>query len=262
MVNYPEINPVALSIGPITVYWYGLMYLLAFVTAWGLGVYRAKKRPSILTPEEVGDLFLFWAVLGVILGGRIGYVLFYQFQAFIHDPLYLFKIWGGGMSFHGGLLGAMIVVYIFAKKHHKSFLGILDFAVPLVPPGLMFGRIGNFINAELWGRTTDLPWGIVFPQGGPLARHPTQLYEALGEGLILFIVLWVYSAKPRPVPSVTGLFLVGYGIIRFLIEFVREPDAHLGFILFDSLTMGQLLSIPMVLLGLYLMARSRHASIS
>ncbi|KKK76729.1 hypothetical protein LCGC14_2860720, partial [marine sediment metagenome] len=196
----------------------------------------------------VSDL-LFYGMLGVILGGRIGYVLFYQFSYFLENPLYLFRIDQGGMSFHGGTLGVISAICIFAWTRKKQLLAVGDFVAPLVPVGLLAGRIGNFINGELWGRTTDVPWGIVFPTGGPLARHPSQLYEAFLEGLVLFIILYVFTKKPRPAGSVGGLFLLGYGVFRFCVEYVREPDAHLG--LFGGfISMGQILSLPMVIAGL------------
>lgn len=250
---YPDINPIAAHIGPLTIYWYGVMYALSMIVAWQLGVYRAKQPHAPVKPEVVSDLILFWGIIGVVVGGRLGYVLFYQFSTFIHHPLYLLRVWDGGMSFHGGLIGVILVMLLYAKRHHLSILVLMDFLAPLVPPGLCLGRIGNFINGELWGRVTTLPWGMVFPQAGPLPRHPTQLYEALGEGVLFFILLWWYSNKPHRPGQVSGFFLVGYAFIRFLIEYLREPDAHMGFVLFNSLTQGQLLCIPMLLLGLYLL---------
>ncbi|WP_341503046.1 prolipoprotein diacylglyceryl transferase [Gallaecimonas sp. GXIMD4217] len=250
-IIFPDIDPVIFSIGPLAVRWYGLMYLLGFVAAIWLANGRAARPNSGWSKDDVSDL-LFYGFLGVILGGRIGYVLFYHFDLFLANPLYLLRIDQGGMSFHGGLLGVILAMAWFGRKSRRSFLTIADFVAPLVPVGLGFGRIGNFINGELWGRTTDLPWGIVFPTGGPLPRHPSQLYEALLEGLVLFMVLWWFSAKPRPRGAVGGLFLIGYGGFRSLVEFVREPDAHLG-LLGGVITMGQLLSLPMILGGMALM---------
>jgi phosphatidylglycerol:prolipoprotein diacylglycerol transferase len=254
MLVHPDFDPVAFSIGPLKVRWYGLMYLVGFVTAWALGRYRAKRPASGWQPTQVDDL-VFYGAMGVILGGRIGYVVFYGFSAFLHNPLMLFKVWEGGMSFHGGLLGVLIAMLLFTRKVNKSFFEITDFIAPLIPQGLFFGRIGNFINGELWGRVSELPWAMVFhtPGAGSLPRHPSQLYEAALEGVVLFIILWLYSARPRPVRAVSGLFLVCYGVFRFTVEFVREPDAQLGYIAFDWLTMGQLLSLPMILFGVWLL---------
>lgn len=249
MLVHPDIDPVAFSIGPVAVRWYGLMYLIGFVLAWLLGRYRASRPGSGWTPQQVDDL-IFHAALGVILGGRVGYVLFYNFGAFLDNPLMLFRIWEGGMSFHGGVLGVFIALGIYARSLRRGFFEVTDFLMPLVPPGLFFGRIGNFINGELWGRVSDAPWAMVFRAAGPLPRHPSQLYEAALEGIILFLLLWFYSAKPRPVMAVSGLALLLYGIFRGVVEFFREPDAHLGFIAWDWLTMGQLLSLPMILAGL------------
>lgn len=252
MLKYPEIDPVAISIGPLDIRWYGIMYLVGFVAGFLLLNRRAKRPNSGWTTEQVSDL-IFYGALGVILGGRIGYILFYNFSAFLNDPLTLFKVWQGGMSFHGGLLGVMIAVWLFARHTKKSYWDILDFGAPIVPIGLGLGRIGNFIGGELYGRITDGPWGMVFPTGGDLARHPSQLYQATLEGLALFAILWFFSRKPRPRYAVSGLFALFYGIFRFVAEFAREPDAHLGFIAFDWLTMGQLLSVPLILVGVFLL---------
>lgn len=252
MLKYPEINPVAISIGPLDIRWYGIMYLVGFVAGFLLLNRRAKRPNSGWTTEQVSDL-IFYGAMGVILGGRIGYILFYNFSAFLNDPLTLFKVWQGGMSFHGGLLGVMIAVWLFARHTKKSYWDILDFGAPIVPIGLGLGRIGNFIGGELYGRVTDGPWGMVFPTGGELARHPSQLYQASLEGLALFAILWFFSRKPRPRYAVSGLFALFYGIFRFVVEFAREPDAHLGFIAFDWLTMGQLLSVPLILVGVFLL---------
>ncbi|MDX1605576.1 MAG: prolipoprotein diacylglyceryl transferase [Candidatus Competibacterales bacterium] len=254
MLVHPDFDPVAFAIGPLQVRWYGLMYLLGFAAGWALGRYRARRPGASWTATQVDDL-LFYIALGVILGGRVGYVLFYSFEALLADPLMLVRIWEGGMSFHGGLLGVLLAMALYARRIGRGFFEVTDFIAPLIPPGLFFGRIGNFINGELWGRVTDLPWGVVFhtPGAGPLPRHPSQLYEAALEGLALFVILWVYSARPRPTMAVSGLFLLAYGGFRFLIEFVRQPDAHLGYLAFGWLTMGQLLSLPMLLGGAGLM---------
>lgn len=249
---FPNIDPVIFSVGPLSIRWYGMMYLIGFIAAY----YLANKRLSntTWTKEQLGDL-LFWGFVGVIIGGRLGYVFFYQWELFLNDPSYLFKIWMGGMSFHGGLIGVITAIYLQSRRLKTSFLQVGDFVAPLVPIGLGAGRIGNFLNAELWGRTTDVPWAIIFPGAGPAPRHPSQLYEFALEGVLLFIILWLYSAKPRPVGAVSGLFLLGYGTFRFIVEFFREPDAHLG--LYDvGLSQGQLLCIPMVALGLWLIVRA------
>jgi phosphatidylglycerol:prolipoprotein diacylglycerol transferase len=254
MLIHPDFDPVAFSLGPLHVRWYGLMYLIAFLVGWALGRYRVKQPSSGWTAEQMDDL-VFYIALGVILGGRIGYILFYSFGAFLYNPLVLFRIWEGGMSFHGGFLGVLLAMALFARKYHKGFWPTVDFIAPLVPPGLFFGRIGNFINGELWGRVTDLPWGVVFRQTGDnLPRHPSQLYQMALEGAALFVIVWLFSAKPRPTMAVSGVFALSYGVFRFLVEFVRQPDAQLGYIAFDWLTMGQLLSLPMVVVGVILLA--------
>lgn len=242
----------AFSIFGWDIYWYGLMYLAAFVVAWLLGRYRARQPDSGWNNEQVDDL-LFYGGLGVILGGRIGYVLFYNFSVFIHDPLVLFQVRDGGMSFHGGLLGVMLALWLFNRKYQKGYFTVLDFAAPLGPLGLGFGRIGNFINGELWGSPTSLPWGMIFPAAGPEPRHPNPLYEAFLEGAVLFAILWWFSSRPRPVMAVSGLFAIGYGVFRFIIEFVRIPDAHIGYLAWGWLTMGQLLSLPLIVVGIILM---------
>jgi phosphatidylglycerol---prolipoprotein diacylglyceryl transferase len=249
---YPAINPVAVKLGPISIHWYGIMYLLGFAIAWWLGRLRARRPNSGWTTQQVSDL-IFYCAIGVVVGGRLGYMLFYDWPNFISNPLSIFKIWQGGMSFHGGLLGVTIAVILFAHKVHKFIFAVGDFLVPLVPLGLAAGRVGNFINGELWGRITDVPWGLVYPAEGPEPRHPSVIYEFLLEGIVLFIILWLYSSKPRPTKAISGLFLICYGIFRFIIEFFRQPDNQLGFIAFNWLTMGQLLSIPMILIGIGLM---------
>ena len=250
---YPTIDPVALSLGPIQIHWYGLMYLLGFSGAWWLGRLRAERFGW--TAVEVEDL-LFYGAIGVIVGGRLGYSLFYDLPALIDNPLNLFKVWQGGMSFHGGLLGVVIAFGFFARATGKSYFSISDFIVPMVPVGLFFGRIGNFINGELWGKISDVPWAMIFPNAGPLARHPSQLYEAMLEGVLLFLILWIYSAKPKPPGAVSGLFLLGYGFFRFVVEFVRVPDQQYGYLLLDLITMGQILSLPMIVIGLFITVRA------
>jgi phosphatidylglycerol---prolipoprotein diacylglyceryl transferase len=252
MLTYPHINNIAIKIGPIKVYWYGLMYLLGIICAIMLGKIKAKQLHLDWTNEQIIDL-VFYCALGVIVGGRIGYVLFYATGTLISDPLFIFRIWQGGMAFHGGIIGVLIAVYLFARRMHLPYFTVGDFLAPLVPLALFAGRIGNFINAELPGRVTTMPWGMVFPYSGALPRHPSQLYEALFEGIVLFLILWIYSSKPRPRCSVSALFLIGYSVFRFCCEFFREPDMQLGFVAFDWLTMGQLLSIPLFIGGVVLL---------
>ncbi len=249
-MTYPQIDPVALSLGPLSIHWYGLMYLLAFAFVWLLGRFRANR--SDWQANQFDDL-LFYGAIGVIIGGRLGYALFYDLPASLANPLSLLKIWQGGMSFHGGLLGVLVAFWYFGRKTGKRFFEVSDFIAPLVPIGLMLGRIGNFINGELWGRVSDVPWAMVFPGAGPLPRHPSQLYQAALEGLLLFIILWFYSAKPRPRAAVSGLFLLGYGVFRFIVEFVRVPDPQYGYLAFGWLTMGQILCLPMILGGIAMM---------
>ncbi|QHS09998.1 prolipoprotein diacylglyceryl transferase [Sinimarinibacterium sp. NLF-5-8] len=253
MLIYPHIDPVALRIGPLAVHWYGLMYLLGFLGFWWFGSRRAAK-PFINWPKErVSDL-LFYGVVGVIVGGRVGYTLFYNLPVFLADPLSIFKIWEGGMSFHGGLIGVLVAFYWFGRNYQQSFFQVADFAAPMVPLGLFTGRIGNFINGELWGAPTTLPWGMVFPHAGLEPRHPSMLYEAGLEGLALFLILWFFAAKPRPRMAVSGLFLIGYGVFRTLVETVRLPDTQIGYLLgTEWLTMGMVLSAPMWLGGIALM---------
>lgn len=247
-LQFPVIDPIIFSIGPIALRWYGMMYLIGFVVAMFLANRAADKSAGEWTRDQVSDL-LFYSFLGVILGGRIGYVLFYQWDYFLADPLYLFQIWQGGMSFHGGLLGVITAVYIFSRKANKSFLVVGDFVAPLVPVGLGMGRLGNFINAELWGRQTDVPWAMVFPTDAlQLPRHPSQLYEFFLEGVVLFAILYVVTRKPRRLGLAAGTFLIGYGVFRSIVEFFREPDAHLG-LYFSFISKGQILSIPMILAG-------------
>ncbi|MCH9645524.1 MAG: prolipoprotein diacylglyceryl transferase [Proteobacteria bacterium] len=252
---YPTINPVALDLGFVQVYWYGLMYLLAFLAAYFLANYRAKQLTD-WNSQQIEDL-IFYGAIGVIVGGRLGYMLFYNLPNVLSDPLSIFAIQGGGMSFHGGFLGVLFAMALFNRKYHKSFFATMDFVAPLVPLGLGFGRMGNFINGELWGKVTTSPFGMFIQEQG-VARYPSQLYEAFLEGLVLFIILWVYSQKLRPLMSVSALFLIFYGLFRFIIEFVRVPDAQLGYLAFNWLTMGQLLSLPMVIFGVYLFYKANR----
>lgn len=253
MLTFHSIDPVAIHLGPLAIHWYGIMYLIGFAACWYVLHRRIAKTPtSGFTEAQLSDL-LFYVVLGLILGGRLGYMFFYDWDNVIHDPFQILKIWQGGMSFHGGLIGAIIAMAFFARKHKKSLLDVGDFAAPSIPLGLAAGRIGNFINGELWGRVTDVPWSMVFPGAGNLPRHPSQIYEFLLEGVILFIVLWVYSQKPRPRGAVSGLFLVLYSVFRITVEFFREPDPQIGYLAFGWLTKGQLLSLPMFIVGISLM---------
>ncbi|MBV33699.1 MAG: prolipoprotein diacylglyceryl transferase [Porticoccaceae bacterium] len=271
MLNYPEIDPVALSFGPIEVFslnigplhvhWYGLMYLLAFALAWALAIRNCRESWSPIQKSQVEDLIVFGA-WGVILGGRLGYMLFYSMEQWLADPLLVLRLWEGGMSFHGGLLGVMFSALLYARKQKLSFFSVTDFIAPLVPTGLFFGRIGNFIGQELWGRPSELPWAMLFPADSEqLYRHPSQLYEALGEGVLLFILVNWFARRPRQAGAVSGVFLLGYGVARFLVEFVRQPDPQFldesaTFGLIDWMTRGQLLCLPMILGGLWLCRKS------
>lgn len=257
MFVHPGFDPIALQFGPLSVRWYGLMYLVGFVVFMALGRWRIRQGLAPVTTRQLDDL-LFAAVLGVVVGGRLGYVLFYQPAWFLAHPWEVFAVWQGGMSFHGGLLGVVIAVLFFSRRQGIPFLHLADFVAPLVPLGLAAGRLGNFLNAELWGRPTDLPWGMVFPTVDALPRHPSQLYEMALEGLLLFVVLWWFSMVRRPAGAVAGLFLALYGGLRFLVEFTREPDAHLG-LLGPGLSMGQWLSLPMVVAGIALLLWCRRA---
>ena len=256
MLVHPSIDPIAFSVGPLAVRWYGLMYLAGFAAGWWLGVRRIAGGAAPVTRRQFDDL-LFVAVLGVILGGRLGYVLFYKPGHYLSNPLEIFAIWQGGMSFHGGLLGVMAAMAFAAWRHRIDYLRLMDFVAPLCPLGIAAGRMGNFINGELWGRVTDVPWGMVFRGAGDAPRHPSQLYQFALEGMLLFIILWWYSAKPRPRGAVSALFLIGYGSLRFIAEFGREPDAFLGYLAL-GLTMGQWLCLPMVAGGLALYRWSRR----
>jgi phosphatidylglycerol---prolipoprotein diacylglyceryl transferase len=282
MIYLHQIDPIIFSLGPLKLHWYGLMYLLGFLAAWWLGRLRisAGRLPGV-DANGFSDL-LFYSMLGVVLGGRIGYVLFYGFEAFVQDPLSIFKVWEGGMSFHGGLLGVMAAAGWWTRRHRTHFFDTMDFVAPLVPLGLGFGRLGNFVGAELWGKYTQAGWGVIFPSTDPnilklgldaqqlqaqyaagalnqFARHPSQLYQALLEGLVMFCALWWFSRKPRPRYAVSGLFALLYGVFRFAVEFVRVPDEQLQYLAFGWLTMGQVLSTPLVALGLYLLWRSHRS---
>jgi phosphatidylglycerol---prolipoprotein diacylglyceryl transferase len=275
-----QIDPVAIQLGPVAVHWYGLMYLLAVIAAWWLGLRRVRAGRLPVSETAFSDL-IFYGMLGVVLGGRIGYILFYGMQDVIADPVSALKIWQGGMSFHGGLLGVLVAVWWWSRRHGLHVWDTIDFVAPLIPPGLGFGRFGNFIGGELWGKTTDGPWAVVFPNSLPdrfqaldaaalraahesgaleaFARHPSQLYQMLLEGLAMFVILWWYSARPRPRYAVSGLFAILYGVFRFAIEFVRQPDSHLGYLAFGWLTMGQVLSLPLIAVGVFLLWKSRRA---
>ncbi|SDF99641.1 prolipoprotein diacylglyceryl transferase [Desulfovibrio legallii] len=250
----PVVDPVALTLGHLQVRWYGLMYLAGFALGWILGRYRATRPGSGWTAADVDDL-LTCVMVGIILGGRLGYVLFYDLPVYLSDPLEILRIWNGGMSFHGGLLGVLGAFWYYARSRGRSFLEVSDFIAPLIPQGLFFGRLGNFINGELWGKVSDVPWAMVFPGAGPLPRHPSQLYEAVLEGLVLGVALWIFSARPRKEGAVSGLFALGYAIFRFGVEFVRVPDVQLGYLAFGWLTMGQVLCLPLFLAGLWLLCR-------
>jgi phosphatidylglycerol:prolipoprotein diacylglycerol transferase len=255
LLVHPQFDPIAFSMGPIAVRWYGLMYVLAFVAVIILGKKRVRDGlGNGMSVKDVDDM-LIYGVLGVILGGRLGYVLFYKPQYYLAHPAEILQIWSGGMSFHGGFIGVMLGIAIFCWVKKKRWIATMDFLAPLVPPGLAAGRIGNFINGELPGRPTSLPWGMWFPQHDreALARHPSQLYQFALEGMLLFVLLWWYSSKPRPAGAVCGAFLVGYGFFRFIAEFGRQPDDYLG-LLAMSLSMGQWLSLPMIVVGLAMMA--------
>lgn len=274
---YPDIDPVALTLGPLKIHWYGLTYLIGMVGGWWLARIRVRKPGSGWTSAQVDDL-LFYVALGVILGGRLGYTLFYGFDNWLADPLVLLRPWEGGMSFHGGFLGVLLAMYLYARKHQLGFFKLTDFIAPFIPLGLFAGRIGNFINGELWGKVTDLPWGmqlrcdqfvqvcqhkLQLPPDALLSPplHPNQLYEALLEGALLFLMLWLFSAKTRPRMAVSALFLIGYGTFRFTIEFVRMPDVHIGYLAGGWFTMGQLLSLPMIIIGAWMMIHAyRRAS--
>ena len=257
MLVHPQFDPVAFSLGPLSVRWYGLMYLVAFVQFIWLGRLRIRSRPSILSVEQLDDL-LFYGMLGVIVGGRLGQVLFYEPAYFLEHPLEIVAVWKGGMSFHGGFLGVLVAMWLYGRKHGKGFWQVTDFIAPLVPTGLAAGRIGNFINGELWGRPVgaELPWAMVFPWVDAAPRHPSQLYQAAGEGLLLFVLLWLYAASPRPLRAVSAAFLAGYGSLRFIAEFFRTPDPGIFGTLSLGLSTAQWLCVPMIAVGLMMLAAS------
>jgi len=258
VLQHPNFDPIAFSIGPLAVRWYGLMYLAGFAAGWWLGLRRiaAAGDRAPVTRTQFDDL-LFSTILGVILGGRLGYVLFYKPAYYLSHPLEIFAIWQGGMSFHGGFLGVLAAMLFVAHRHKLRWLDVMDFVAPLVPIGIAAGRLGNFINGELWGRASDLPWAMVFRGAGGAPRHPSQLYEMALEGIALFALLWWFSARPRARGEVSALFLIGYGVFRFAAEFAREPDDFLGLLAF-GLSMGQWLSVPMIAAGIALFAWSRR----
>lgn len=253
MLLYPEIDPVAVSLGPLKIHWYGLTYLAGLAIAWWLLMRRCSKPWSPVKRGQVDDL-VFYAALGVVLGGRVGYTFLYGGQRLIDDPMWALRVWEGGMSFHGGFLGVLLAMYLFGRKHNLRFWQLMDFIAPVVPVGLGLGRIGNFIGQELWGRPADVPWAMVFPADPlQLARHPSQLYQFALEGVVLFAVLYWFSSRPRPTYAVSGIFSLGYGCVRFLVEFFREPDAHIGLEAFGWMTRGQELSLPMIAVGIILL---------
>lgn len=255
MLVHPQFDPIAIHLGPFGIHWYGLMYLLGFMTFIWLGRKRLRTLDRPGWDEKFLDDLLFYGVLGVVLGGRMGEVLFYNPGYYFSNPLKIFAVWEGGMSFHGGFLGVMTAMVLFTRSRNIQWLPLMDFIAPLVPPGLAFGRLGNFINGELWGRPTDMPWGMWFPNADkePLARHPSQLYEFALEGVALFILLWLFSRKPRPTGAVSGLFLIGYGCFRSICEFTRNPDDGIFGLMTFGISMGQWLSLPMIIAGIALM---------
>jgi phosphatidylglycerol:prolipoprotein diacylglycerol transferase len=253
MLTHPHFDPVAIQLGPLAIRWYGLMYLVGFAAAYGLGRLRIAAGKSARVTVAVLDDLLFFGVLGVILGGRLGYVLFYKPGYYLQHPAEILAVWQGGMAFHGGFLGVLIAVWWIARKHQLRWLEVTDFLAPLAPLAFAAGRLGNFINGELWGRVTDVTWGMVFRGAGPAPRHPSQLYQFALEGIALFVILWLYSSKPRPTGAVSGVFLIGYGVFRFVAEYFREPDDFLG-LLALGFSMGQWLSLPMIVAGVAMLA--------
>jgi phosphatidylglycerol---prolipoprotein diacylglyceryl transferase len=256
---YPDINPVAYQLGPISIYWYGVMYLLGFILAFFVLYWNSRNQRADWTINDILDLF-FYVTLGVIFGGTWGYLLFYEPGLLINDPLKIVRFWEPGRSFHGGLIGVVLGMFLFSRAHRRNFWEVCDYAAAVTPIGIATGRLGNFLNAELWGRVTDSSWGMVFPRAGELARHPSQLYEFALEGVALFILLQWYIQKRRPVGAVSGLFLLGYGFFRFMVEFLREPDWNHGFVALGWLTMGQVLSIPMMVGGVLLFMIAKQHS--
>lgn len=260
MLIHPGFDPVAIAIGPVAIHWYGLMYLLAFGLFVALGRLHARRRPELGWDGKQIDDLLFYGMLGVIVGGRLGEVIFFQPAHYLANPLEIVMIWKGGMSFHGGFLGVLAAMWLYGRKQGRGFWEVTDFIAPLIPTGLAAGRIGNFINGELWGRmaSPDLPWAMVFPWVDSLPRHPSQIYQALGEGLLLFVLLWIYSATPRPLKAVSAVFLVGYGSLRFAAEFFRTPDPGIFGTLSLGLSTAQWLCVPMVAAGIYLLIATRR----
>ena len=254
MLAHPQFDPIAIHIGPLAIRWYGLMYLLGFALFILLGRYRIKQHPNGPFTNAMLDDMLFYGVLGVILGGRLGHVLFYQFGYYLQHPLEILAVWQGGMSFHGGFLGVITAMAFLAHKYKLQWLAVTDFIAPLVPLGLGAGRIGNFINGELWGRPTDVPWGMIFPGIDNIPRHPSQLYEFALEGLAFFLLLWIYSSRPRPVGAVSAMFLIGYGVFRSFAEFFREPEEGFMGIMTLGISMGQWLSLPMIIAGVLMLS--------
>jgi phosphatidylglycerol:prolipoprotein diacylglycerol transferase len=252
MWHYPEFDPVFLQLGPIAIHWYAITYMAGIGLVWWTVSVRNRRYAMGWSKDALSDLIFVYGILGVILGGRIGYMLFYGTADLIANPLSLLKVWQGGMSFHGGMLGVFIAALVYAKRHQRSVFSVIDFIAPSIPLALGCGRIGNFINGELPGRASELPWAVIYP-GDYIARHPSSLYQAITEGLVLFGILSIYAARPRPPMAIAGAFLVGYGLLRLLTEFFREPDAHMGFVAFGWITTGQLLSLPMLILGVGLM---------
>ncbi len=248
MLQYPDINPVAISLGPIAIHWYGIMYLIGFAAAWFLAKYHIKRRNLAYSKDDLADL-VFYCAIGVIVGGRLGSIFFYNFEAFLQNPKLLLV---GGMSFHGGFIGVIVAIWVFAWRRHRKYFDVADLVAPVVAIGLGAGRMGNFINGELYGRTTDVPWGMVFPHAGAEPRHASQLYQFFLEGVLLFLIVWIFARKARPIMTVSGVFALVYGSQRFFVEFFRQPDSHIGFVAFDWMTRGQMLSVPMILIGVFL----------
>lgn len=261
ILTHPTIDPVALQLGPFAIHWYGLMYVIGFLAFLGLGKWQINHRKWHGWTNEMLDDALFYGAMGVVLGGRLGYVIFYQPTYFLSHPLEIFHVWQGGMSFHGGFLGVLVGMFFFTRKYPQPWLKVMDFVAPLVPIGLGAGRMGNFLNGELWGRVTKGDFGMIFAHVDQLPRHPSQLYEFALEGLALFLLLWIYSAKPRATGAISGLFLIGYGSFRFIVEYTREPDHFLG-LLSMGLSMGQWLSLPMVMIGVWMLTQANRGKFS
>ncbi|MBF0142665.1 MAG: prolipoprotein diacylglyceryl transferase [Magnetococcales bacterium] len=257
MIAHPEIDPVMFHLGPVAIRWYGMMYALTFLLGWPLLKRRSRRLMPDLSQDQLSDILL-WVLMGVVLGGRLGYVLFYQFDYYLSSPLSIFRVWEGGMSFHGGLIGCLVACVVASRRFGKPCLALADLVIPIAPIGLFLGRIGNFINGELWGRPTEVPWGMLFPHAGPLPRHPSQLYEAGLEGVALFVILWWLGRRRHGHGFLLGAFFLFYGLFRFLVEFVREPDAQLGLLAW-GLSMGQWLCLPMGLLGVWILWSARSA---